>query len=349
MTSDAKIGLLLGLVFIFVIAFVINGLPSLRPQTGKAGVTTNLPPNEEFTDVTRETDKAVNWSDLLEQQRTGGETVQTAVEAPKPAVPEPPQQAEPRTAKDEKIRSILPLPDLGPLLERLTPTIPTDRTAADNLNTLGSVTEQLNVSGRQPVAVAPQPKSEPPSEPKPGETLTKGTDTGEPPKPVTAPNKPATLPAGKVYTVVDGDNLAVIAKKMYGPEEGNRVVNIQRIFHANLVVLKSPDDVLVGQKLIIPPLAKPAPAPTAVKPDEVLPKTLFEKVESLKRPIAAAPAATAEDRSYTVQNGDSLWKIAASQLGNGARWDDIAKLNADILTKSKDSLSVGMRLRLPAK
>lgn len=34
MTSDAKIGLLLGLVFIFVIAFIINGLPgSARNKT----------------------------------------------------------------------------------------------------------------------------------------------------------------------------------------------------------------------------------------------------------------------------------------------------------------------------
>ena len=30
MTSDAKIGLLLGLVFIFLIAFIINGLPSFN-------------------------------------------------------------------------------------------------------------------------------------------------------------------------------------------------------------------------------------------------------------------------------------------------------------------------------
>ncbi|MGA2094604.1 MAG: hypothetical protein ABSH16_14575 [Sedimentisphaerales bacterium] len=30
MTSDAKIGLLLGLVFIFVIAFIINGLPGFH-------------------------------------------------------------------------------------------------------------------------------------------------------------------------------------------------------------------------------------------------------------------------------------------------------------------------------
>jgi nucleoid-associated protein YgaU len=33
MTSDAKIGLLLGLVFIFIIAFVINGLPGLHNKT----------------------------------------------------------------------------------------------------------------------------------------------------------------------------------------------------------------------------------------------------------------------------------------------------------------------------
>jgi hypothetical protein len=30
MTRDVKIGLLLGLAFIFMIAFVINGLPSFR-------------------------------------------------------------------------------------------------------------------------------------------------------------------------------------------------------------------------------------------------------------------------------------------------------------------------------
>jgi hypothetical protein len=34
MTSDAKIGLLLGLVFIFIIAFVINGLPRFRSTIG---------------------------------------------------------------------------------------------------------------------------------------------------------------------------------------------------------------------------------------------------------------------------------------------------------------------------
>ena len=35
MTRDAKIGLLLGLAFIFVIAFIVNGLPSLRGDKNK--------------------------------------------------------------------------------------------------------------------------------------------------------------------------------------------------------------------------------------------------------------------------------------------------------------------------
>ena len=42
MTSDAKVGLILGLVFIFIIAFIINGLPSLRRQNGNELTTINV-------------------------------------------------------------------------------------------------------------------------------------------------------------------------------------------------------------------------------------------------------------------------------------------------------------------
>ena len=42
MTSDAKIGLLLGLVFIFIIAFIINGLPRFRSNTNNNELTTNM-------------------------------------------------------------------------------------------------------------------------------------------------------------------------------------------------------------------------------------------------------------------------------------------------------------------
>ncbi len=42
MGSDAKIGLLLGLVFIFIIAFIINGLPKFRSGANNSELTTNM-------------------------------------------------------------------------------------------------------------------------------------------------------------------------------------------------------------------------------------------------------------------------------------------------------------------
>ena len=42
MTSDAKIGLLLGLVCIFIIAFIINGLPRFRNVVGNDELTTTM-------------------------------------------------------------------------------------------------------------------------------------------------------------------------------------------------------------------------------------------------------------------------------------------------------------------
>ena len=42
MTSDAKIGLLLGLVFIFIIAFIINGLPSFKSEVDNNELTTTM-------------------------------------------------------------------------------------------------------------------------------------------------------------------------------------------------------------------------------------------------------------------------------------------------------------------
>ena len=42
MTSDAKIGLLLGLVFIFIIAFIINGLPGLSQDSHNNTLTAEI-------------------------------------------------------------------------------------------------------------------------------------------------------------------------------------------------------------------------------------------------------------------------------------------------------------------
>ena len=66
-------------------------------------------------------------------------------------------------------------------------------------------------------------------------------------------------------------------------------------------------------------------------------------------------AAASDDNSipgtaklYTVEDGDSLWEIAASQLGDGNRYKEIIKLNPDVSTDG-ENLAVGMKLKIPTR
>ncbi|MBA7658163.1 hypothetical protein ES703_66111 [subsurface metagenome] len=158
------------------------------------------------------------------------------------------------------------------------------------------------------------------------------------------PSKPS-LP--KFYVVVDGDNLAVIAKKFYGDEEGNKTINVTRIFQANCKLLESPDEIYVGQKLIIPPLS--ASAADKSKTENTFSATIFEKVKSIgKRHLSSDGRKAKQIRWYVVREDDSLWRIAADQLGDGSRYKEIAELNADIVD-DEDFVPVGMRLKMPAR
>jgi LysM repeat protein len=85
----------------------------------------------------------------------------------------------------------------------------------------------------------------------------------------------------KVHIVSKGDNLAGIAKKFYGPKEGNRRANIKMIFEANNKSLKSPDKIYPGQKLIIPSLWASASGKNSI--ESIFPDSMFEQVESIGR------------------------------------------------------------------
>lgn len=85
----------------------------------------------------------------------------------------------------------------------------------------------------------------------------------------------------KVHIVHKGENLADIAKKFYGPKEGNRRANIKRIFEANSKFLVSPDKIYPGQELIIPQLWASASDKNSI--ESIFPKSMFEEVDSIGR------------------------------------------------------------------
>jgi len=70
-----------------------------------------------------------------------------------------------------------------------------------------------------------------------------------------------------------------------------------------------------------------------------------QPVESVSTATTTTETVT-DGTIYEVVEGDSLWKIAEEQLGDGLHYKEILALNPRI-TK-QDSLALGMRLNLPS-
>lgn len=304
MTSDAKVGLLLGLVFIFIIAFIINGLPRFHTETNNNELTTNMVRTHNAPlGIGAQERKA---QEIFNRARRSGQESVIGV----PVVSE--------DKDDVRYEVLLPGSDSA-TKERLVV-----KSANDNK----PAAQPENITERITFDIKPT-ASEPANE----------RSRINIPRPVKA-----IVP--KVYVVSKGDNLAVIAKKFYGPEEGNRRVNITRIFEANRDQLESPDDIYIGQKLIVPPLAESGDDETG---GGIFSSSIFEKVKSIgQRSTTSVKTNTEKNRRYIVREDDSLWSIANRELGDGTRYKEISRLNADILD-DEDHLDVGMRLKLPAR
>jgi nucleoid-associated protein YgaU len=280
MASDAKIGLLLGLVFIFIIALIINGLPSFREDESNNQLTTNMVSLQNNPPAIAAKERGV--INLRE------------------AVGKKPTQVELPSAGNQDVLPTTAVPESALVVK--------ETTAVEAI-----------AAAAQAVAAK-------------DESYKTDANGAIPPK---------------IYVVNEGDSLAVIARKFYGSREGSKKINIARIFDVNRKLLKSPDEIRVGQKLIIPPLL--ASVPDKGKIVNVLSGTEFTKVESIgKRHLLANGRQAEQNSGYVVLEGDSLWQIAAEQLGNGSRCSEIAELNAGVLD-GEDNLSVGMRLKMPAR
>jgi nucleoid-associated protein YgaU len=282
MASDAKIGLLLGLVFIFIIALIINGLPSFHESGNNNELTTKMvhSQNNPPAIAAKERREVINLRETAERK---------------------PAQAELPSAANQDIQPAEVVPE------------------SDSVAKETAAVEAIAAAAQ---AVAAKDEGQ-------------ETESNE-----------AVL--SKIYVVSEGDSLASIARKFYGSQQGSKKVNVIRIFDANRKLLKSPDEIQIGQKLVIPPLLVAA-APNKGKVASVLSETEFTKVDSVgKRHLEANGRQAEQNSGYVVREGDSLWRIAAEQLGNGSRYSEIAELNAGVLD-SEDNLSIGMHLKMPAR
>jgi len=297
MTTDAKIGLLLALVFIVAITFVINGLPDFLNQKDKNELT--------------------------------GSYISHYSKPDEPGIVD-------RTSREAAAvlnKKIVSIPTAEPVAEANT--APT--TSATNYQTILPAASEV-VKSSMPETAAPQQTS----------AVSAPVATTSIVKEI--PSEPVAKAGEKIYEVVDGDSLVSIAQKLYGPKAGKKYANIQKIYESNKSTMKSMNELHVGQKLVIPALDEKEQALVGSglfeKVETPKKATTAKKTEAVKSPETAASKESKSLKDYVVKENDTLWKIAAKQLGDGNRFKEIADLNK---TANPDNLVVGTKLKLPAK
>ncbi|MEO0588748.1 MAG: LysM peptidoglycan-binding domain-containing protein [Planctomycetota bacterium] len=137
---------------------------------------------------------------------------------------------------------------------------------------------------------------------------------------VTAPAEPAAIDDVIVHRVQAGESLFVIARRYLN--DGNAW---PRIAKANPDVVSPRGDVVEGARLVIPSLRGGTPTNAARD--------------------AAQPAA--RPRTVTVQDGDSLARIARRHLGSPDRWRDLLEANRDVISRP-EHIRPGQTLVLPS-
>jgi nucleoid-associated protein YgaU len=308
MTRETKIGLLVGLAFIIVVGILLSDYN--RIENAQAALS------------------GVGGS-VREGANTphNGSTENAVVPPPAPVVPTHPVLTPEEIANSHSEVHIGPgsgsanIPPVRPLPrtndDATGPAPEPDRTAHNpqSDHSTGNPLDRVAQENHEPVVpVGPR---------------NNGQD--HPPAPPTTDDRAST--GGKQYTAEAGDSVSKMASKLMG---GNTKTNREALIAANATLKQNPNNVIVGKVYTIPVGKPAAPAPTVA--------------DSTPRPTppAAAPPSSSPQYWYTVKDNDSLWRIAAEQLGDGNAWTAIKDLNRDVL-KGRDEVHPNMRLRLPAK
>lgn len=315
MTADAKVGLLLGLVFIVLIAFLINGLPGFLNPPSKLNV---MPEDQKpNTNITIQAEKVVQAmtppSTVRDSAPPKEERATVPLQADKPVV----QESAPQPKQTE---TVVPVP------------------AGDADKAATPKPAEIKTVEQQPV--------KPPSELRtyvvqPGDNLSKiavamyGSELG---------NKLTTVQAlyeankDKMKTASDilpGKKLVVpdLAPATPTPTPSGSTPTKSTEKTADKPAAKPLDKATTTTK----PAGKPA-KPKPANPDP----------GSFEQPKKKPTSQVESGQTYHVKSGENLWTIAQQQLGNGNRYREIIALNSQVLRKP-DDVRERMTLKLPKR
>ena|SRR3989344_5614436 len=144
--------------------------------------------------------------------------------------------------------------------------------------------------------------------------------------------------AVREHTVTEGEDLWSISEKYYGTG-----YNWEDVAKANDI--SDPNQIEAGQKLTIPDvdpkLALGKVTPTIAEEEELI--TEAPEPSVITSEVKVEEVSGVEEKTYTVQPGDNLWKIADVYYNSGYNWVDIAKennLNSPYLIEEGQKLSI---------
>lgn len=130
--------------------------------------------------------------------------------------------------------------------------------------------------------------------------------------------------SGRTHVVASGETFVSISRAVYG--DGRYY---QALIDANPSV--DPDKLKPGMTIQLPPESQ---------------------VKQSRKPAKSSPAPgstsrTTDGKTYTVQNGDSLYKIARKLYGDGEKSADLYEANKQTIGPDSTRLKIGMVLTLP--
>ena len=142
---------------------------------------------------------------------------------------------------------------------------------------------------------------------------------------------------GNIHIVKSGDSLSKLSKKYYGDFE-----HWKQILNANKNTLKGSTNILVGQRLKIPPQNNSLATKNKKKNDL---KENKRKVLSAKT-VQKKETEETKSTTYRIKRGDTLFKIALYHYKDAEKWRKIFNANKNVL-KNSNYIPAGKIIVIP--